>query len=303
MSTLFRKSGSAALAVLAPPSKRVPVKGWRSRGLALIAVLWIVAALAILATGLTRSLRDETRALALARQRIQAQAQGEAALALALQALIAGRQPLAGLHQGEVAFDGITIPVQLMPLSGLIDVSTAGQPLLQRLLAVAGGLTPDAAADLAQRLIQWRQQRDARGVPNGLQAVQDLLRVPGFDWDLYARLAPLLTVDARGSGRVNPMAAPLDVLIVLTGGDTAAARRIAQARDAGEVGIDTTTLDASLIDNTPARRLRATARVPMADGATVLVTHDIDLDARSPDGAPWYIFDANTRIEPAATHP
>jgi len=279
-------------------------EGPRRRGMALIAVLWIVAALSIIATGITRSLRDETRSIALARQQVQAQALGDAAIQIALQALVASRQPLARISVGDVTFQGVAMQVRLMPLNGLIDPNTAGQPLLQRLFAVAGGLPPEAAADLAQGFVQWRQQRDARGAPQRLEAVQDLLRVPGVDYDLYARLAPLLTVDERGSGRVNPLAAPPGVLAVLAGGDMAVASRIAQARDAGQAGIDTSALDGSLLETAALRRLRATARVPMEDGSTVRVTRDIDLDARSPDGAPWHIFDASAGIEPAVTqHP
>ena len=55
-----------------------------ARGLALIAVLWIVAALAIGVTGLTQSVRSETRTLIAQRQQLQARALGEAAIALAV---------------------------------------------------------------------------------------------------------------------------------------------------------------------------------------------------------------------------
>ena len=58
-----------------------------ARGLALIAVLWIVAALAIGVTGLTQSVRSETRTLIAQRQQLQARALGEAAIALAVRQL------------------------------------------------------------------------------------------------------------------------------------------------------------------------------------------------------------------------
>lgn len=280
--------------ILSIPQRRSP------RGMALLAVLWIVAALSVIAVGLTRSLRDETRSVALARQQVQAQALGDAALQIALQALLAGRQPLARVATTDVTWQGVPIRVELMPLNGLIDLNMAAPPLLARLFAVAGGLAPDAAQALAQAVVQARQQRDARGAPQRFEAEEDLLRVPGVDLDLYARLAPLLTADLHGSGRVNPMAAPLGVLAVLAGGNLAAAQQIAAARDAGQVGIDTTALDASLIDSAPSRRLRATAHVPMADGAAVQVARSVDLDGRSIDGAPWLTFRLITSVQPAA---
>ena len=57
------------------------------RGMALIAVLWIVAALAILATGMTQSVRQQVRVTALTLDAVAAQAVGDGAIALALQAL------------------------------------------------------------------------------------------------------------------------------------------------------------------------------------------------------------------------
>ena len=269
--------------------------------MALIAVLWVVAALAIIASGISRTLRDETRAIAAARQQVQAQALGDAAIELALQSLVASRQPLARILVDELTYQGVVIQVQLVPLNGLIDLNTASQPLLQQLFAVAGGLAPDAAESLAQTLVQWRQQRDASRALQRLSAVQDLLRVPGFDYDLYARLAPLLTVDARGSGRVNPMAAPFPVLRVLAGGDASAARQIAQTRAADPASVDTSMLAPSLVEASGSRQLRAMARVPVPEGGSVEVQRDIDLSARSPEGAPWHTFNAVTRIDTAAS--
>ncbi len=269
------------------------------RGMALLAVLWIVAALSIIATGITRSLRLEARATTLARQQVQAQALGDAAIQIALQALVANRQPLARTHLADVTYQGVVMQVQLMPLNGLIDINMAAQPLLERVFTVAGGLPLEAAQTLAQAVIHTRQQRDAKGAQQRFEAEEDLLNVPGFDYDLYARLAGLLTADLRGSGRVNPLAAPPEVLAVLAGGDMAAARQIAAARDAGQSGVDTSALDASLLDAAASRRLRAMARVPMADGSFVRVARSIDLNARTPDGAPWHTFRVAVSVEPA----
>lgn len=266
--------------------------------MALLAVLWIVAALSIIATGITRSLRQEGRAISLARQEVQAQALGDAAIQIVLQALRANRQPLTRAAIADISYQGVAMQVQLMPLNGLIDINAASAPLLQRLFAVAGGLAPDAALALAQAVVQVRQQPGARGGARRFEAEEDLLRVPGIDYDLYARLAGLLTADLRGSGRVNPLAAPVEVLAVLAGGDIAQARQIAAARDAGQVGVDTSALDAGLLDTSASRRLRVQARVPLADGGFMRVSRSVDLDARTADGAPWLTFRTATALEP-----
>ena len=57
------------------------------RGVVLIAVLWMVIALSIIVTGLTRNVRDEARMLSVARQTAQAGALGDAAIQLVLQSM------------------------------------------------------------------------------------------------------------------------------------------------------------------------------------------------------------------------
>ncbi|NEI25200.1 general secretion pathway protein GspK, partial [Rhizobium leguminosarum] len=66
-----------------------PRAGRPARGMVLIAVLWIVASLAIIVTGVTRTIREEARMMALARQDVQAQALGDAAIQVALQTIVA----------------------------------------------------------------------------------------------------------------------------------------------------------------------------------------------------------------------
>lgn len=63
----------------------------RSRGVALIAVLWIVAAMAIAVTGMAHAVRNEIRTVAAARSGVETQALGEAAIALAVQKMLAQR--------------------------------------------------------------------------------------------------------------------------------------------------------------------------------------------------------------------
>lgn len=280
--------------------RRNPVRvlGCDQRGMALLAVLWIVAALSIMATGTMRTIRAESRAIVQARQQVEAEALGDGAIQIALQALVASNQPLARMTLSEVAYRGVTMQVQIMPLNGLIDINMAGLPLLEHLLVVAGGLPADAAQATAQAIVQMRERRDAKGGAQRFEAEEDLLRVPEVDYNLYAKIESFLTADLRGSGRVNPLAAPIEVLAVLAAGNTASATQIASARDAGQTGIDTTALDGSLLDASVSRRIRVQARVPLADGGFVRVSRNVDLGARSPNGAPWHTFRTAVRLEP-----
>lgn len=268
-------------------------------GMVLIAVLWIVAALSIIVTGLTRSVRQEARLLAQSRASVVAQAQGDAALQLVLQDLAARPAAPNRLSYVDATYRDVPVRVEVMPLNGLIDINNAPEALLTRLYTIAAGLPPDAAQALAQATVQARERKDAKGVAERFEAVEDLLRVPGIGYPLYARLAPLVTADLRGAGKVNPMAAPPEVLVVLAAGRADVAARIADARLAGQDGIDSTGLDAALIDNnTSGRRLRLRARVPLDSGAFLYVTRYVELTSRGRNGLPWYTYHTELSYEP-----
>ncbi len=263
------------------------------QGIALIAVLWIVAALSIIVTGVVHSVRSEVRLINHTRQAVEGLALGEAAIALALQDISVRPERLTRLTQMDVAYLGHAMQVEIIPLSGLIDINSAPEPLLTSLYTVAGAKDAAAAAALAEATVQVRSERDARGREKGFEAAQDLLRVPGFDFDLYARLSPLITAEAQGSGgKVNPQAATKEVLTVLAQGNLALAGDLDMKRASGGADIDTTRLNAPFIGNLASSRYKLQARVALADGMQVVVSRSIDVRPDSRTGLPWRIFNA-----------
>jgi general secretion pathway protein K len=273
------------------------------RGVVLVAVLWIVMALSIIVTGLSRSVRDEARMLAVSRQGAQAGAVGDAAIQLVLQQMAAEPKQLDRVTTVSVRYAGQDIDVQIMPLNGLIDVNHAPIPLLVRLLTVAGGLSEGEATQMAQAIVEFRERRTAQGLARRFEAVEDLMRVPGFNYDLYARLSGLVTADIRGSGTVNAMAAPSAVLAVLAGGNADLASQIDASRRSGQPGVDLTGLDAAFVGSGPVRRYRLQARVASADGAAHVVTRYVDMNPRSRDGFPWTTFHVQREVEPISSRP
>ncbi len=275
---------------------RTPAKA-AHRGMVLVAVLWIVAALSVIVTGMTHAVRGEVRQVAAGSQMAQGAAVGGGAIAVVLQGLASPSGAPPAYSRTELKVLGRDVSVVAMALTGFIDINTAQPPLLEKLFAVGAGLPADRAGALAQAVAQARAGTDAQGRPRRLEAVEDLLRVPGVEYEVYARVATLLTADARGSGRVNAMAAPPGVLAVLANGDVAAAQRIAQGRDAGAAGLDTTALDPQLVDNAPSRRYLLQARVPLPDGAWLLTSRWVDLSDGRQEGLPWRVFHTETRLE------
>ena len=286
---------------IAPRSIRCAVGGRviHQRGVVLVAVLWIVMALSIIVTGLSRSVRDEARMLSLARQGAQASALGDAAIQLVLQQMGAEPKPVDRMTTVPVQYMGQEIGVQVMPLNGLVDINSAQIPLLVRLLTVAGGLAEGAATPVAQAIVDYREQRSAQGIPRRFEAVEDLMRVPGVNYDLYARLSSLVTADVRGGGTVNPMAASPAVLQVLAGGNATVAAQIDTLRQSGQAGVDLTGLDATFIGTGTVRRYRMQARVSVADGGAFIVTRYVDVNPRWRDGLPWTTFHMQREVEPA----
>jgi general secretion pathway protein K len=272
----------------------------RSEGLVLVAVLWIVAAVTVVVVGMVRSVRQEMRMLSSARALAVAGGVGDAAIHLALRDLAAQGAPPARLAMSQVAYGQATVPVRVMPLNGLIDLNAAGAPLLASLYEVAGGRARGEAEALAQRTVAFRTPASGL-LPERFDAPEDLLRVPGVDFDLYDRLARLVTVDveAEEGGGVDPMAAPVEVLEVLAGGRPGIAPRIAAARDAGEANIDTTDLQAGFLAAGTVQRYGVEARVPLPDGAWLHVVRRVALGDAAQDRLPWQTFRTERWVEPA----
>lgn len=262
-----------------------------AQGIALIAVLWIVAALSIVVTGVVHSVRSEVRLVSSARQTIESVALGEAAINLVLQEMVAQPEQLVRFTQVPVMYRGHSMVVETTPLTGLININKAPTPLLANLYKVAGAIDKPAAQALAEATVQTRSERTAKGRETGFEAVQDLLRVPGMEYGLYARISRLITAEElRGNGLVNPLAAPEEVLAILAEGNTVVAVTLAARRADGATDIDMSALSREFISNAPSSRYRLQARVLLPDGSHAVVSRSVELRSDSRLGLPWRIF-------------
>ena len=266
--------------------------GAAPRGVALIAVLWLVAAMSLITAGIVQSVRSEIRAVGLQRQSVIAGALADAAILLALQNLNTRLQePLATVQSIPVQFEGSQYKVVVEPLNGLIDINRASPLLLADLYRYAGGLNADFAQALAQATVDTRQRKNAKGTAQGFEAVEDLFSVPQMTYGLYARLVGLVTTDLKdSSGRVNPLAAPLSVLQVLAGGDKARAFDLAAKRDLNPNVMDTSFLKPEHIAMASTRSLRIKVNIGLLDGAEVDKEWRVywGMDPRS--GLPWRVL-------------
>lgn len=262
------------------------------RGVALIAVLWLVAAMGVIIVGVVKSVRGEIRTIGLQRQSLMANARADAAILLALQALHAQqKEPGAAVQTISVAFEGQTNLVSVTPLNGRIDINSASPSLLVDLYRYAGGLSSEAAQSLAQGTVERRQTKNVKGLSQGFDANEDLLQVPQMTYSVYVKLADLITADVQqGNGRVNPLAAPLGVLQVLAGGNAARATALLSSRNANPSTIDVSFFKAEHIDMASSRSLRLQVQLDLPQGATTVRAWDVYWGAEPRSGLPWRVL-------------
>ncbi len=274
------------------------VSAERDRGVALVAVLWVVAALTIMVGGAIYGSRAETRAVTVDRQLARSAALADAVMAQTLQAWMRpGERKPTGATRVMLGFDGVEMEVAAYPMAGLVDINTAPEALLAAVFAHGGGLAPEVAVSAAQAVEAARQQPEFKAQGYRFAALEELLQVPGIGYDTYRAVADLLTVGGAGGGRVNPMAAPLGVLRVLADGDAAAAQTYAQGREASEV--QPWSLNAPWTSTEVSNRYMFVIAVPQGDGIIVRVTRWVDLDAGRTEGLPWTVFHGREVVEAA----
>ena len=275
--------------------------------MALIAVLWIVAALSVLVIGVTGTVRQQIQVAGVQREQASGQALGEAAVALAVQQLQASPERPRGIVTLNVPYGGADMAVEVAPLSGLISLNGAPPELLAALLQVAGGLPAGAAQALATQLVEWREGRPdldlsadagARSQARRFEAVEDLMLVPGVDYGLYSRVAPLLSADLGSVARVNPQAAPPQVLAVLAQGNGARVAQYVGQRASGQPGLDTSAFNSAFLDTGGGDLYRLRASVPLDAGKMLLFAQDVALVSSASRTAPWRVLRTERQIVP-----
>jgi general secretion pathway protein K len=259
--------------------------------MALIAVLWLVAAMSLIITGVVRSVRIELSTVGAQRQMTLAYAQADALILLALQSLQTKGPLPKTIQRIPVKFNGLDSSVTLQPLNGFIDINKAPLTLLAEMFRIAGGLSPSAAQDLAQATVEFRQTKNTKGNTKGFDSVEDLLGVPGLTYGVYANIVGLITADLRaGSGRINPMAAPAGVLNILAGGDNARANALLASRNADSNMLDTSFLKPEFVEAASTPNIKLQLEVDLPDGGKVQRAWFVYWGADPRSGLPWRVL-------------
>ncbi|GMQ77301.1 MAG: type II secretion system protein GspK [Gammaproteobacteria bacterium] len=226
------------------------------RGFALIIVLWAGVLLSVVAASFAFSMRVETRLAANLTERAQAEAIADAGIRRGIVALLAdasGPRWVADGRAYELPLGDGSMRIRLLSENGKIDLNGAPEALIQgllRVLAENGELSDTRqAARIADAILDWRdpdkqvradgaedRNYKASGRPFGSRdgaflSVAELNQVLGVDSQVYARLAPWLTVYSWAP-QVDPMTAPRTVLLAVPGLDAGQVDGFIAARQA-----------------------------------------------------------------------
>jgi general secretion pathway protein K len=172
------------------------------RGVALAMVVWFLAAMSLLVSGIVSQARVDTRMAQMHVARAKAVAAGDGAIQLMLADMVAGNieaSPDNPLLTSTYTLGDREVSVEMVPISGLIDPRSASPKVLLELFRQQGGMEEGDAQLLADNVLKLRNG-PARGVRQlravGLYALEDILRVEGIGRTMLDATRDVLVVKA-----------------------------------------------------------------------------------------------------------
>jgi general secretion pathway protein K len=219
----------------------------RNRGFVLVATLWLLAALATLASVLAIYMREAAVAGSLREDELRIETAERSAVELAalrVSAFAPERTPPRGAFQFELT--GVRVEVAFLSESARVDLNGAPEPMLAHLFA-ALGTGADEAATIAEAVVAWRRAAPissdgpadaSHGYAPRHAPFQDALElslVSGVTPELMRRALPYLTVYNPG-GQIDVRVADPRVLAALPGVDAERVASLLAAR--GGAGFD-----------------------------------------------------------------
>lgn len=282
------------------------------RGVALLAALWLVVAIATVALQFSLEARERRTVGILASERgiqraaaLGALALTEARLERALRVAPTGSSlqrlrssdawmDVDSLYSDTVLVDSMPVEVVARDLGERLDIDQANETELQTFFSFLLG-DYSKATQLAQAIMDWRDadsiprpsgaERDAY-IKAGMLAlptntpfreVDELQHVMGMTPEIYAAVRPYITT--RGTGAVNLNTAPVPVLRALPGMTDATLNRILQLRSQGRRIENMSDVFPGMRQG--GRRLAGQLATPGAiaqlTGRTTLVTGEVEL--------------------------
>lgn len=211
----------------------------RQRGVALAIVVWFVAGMSLLVSGIVGHARMDAKMAQAHVARAKAVAAGDGAIRLVLAEQRAGLLTPsvgAGAYEASYRLGDSIVRVVLYPSRGLLDLNTASVEELSALFGVAAGLDTAAADALAGSVIQWREPGtggdNQNNTRNRFTAIEDLLRVDGMGRTQLDAIRDYIVAGVAAPGRIDWALAPPALLPVLERLDSRRAANVMERRAA-----------------------------------------------------------------------
>ncbi|MEH6568963.1 MAG: hypothetical protein V7709_07815 [Halioglobus sp.] len=192
----------------------------QQRGVALAIVVWFLAAMSLLVSGIVFQARVDTRMAQLHAAKAKAVAAGDGAIQLML-ANMQARSPQ-GFDQTnrlptmDFEIGDYPVTVRLVPVAGLIDLNSAPADILALLFIAHGGLDDGDAQFLAGSVVKWRSVTGRQQAGSGrFAAIEDVLRVEGVTRTLLDGIRDSVAVSQKGQSAMDWSMAPSSVLDIL----------------------------------------------------------------------------------------
>lgn len=222
----------------------------RCRGVVLVAVLWVMALLVLLATGIAAQTRTDhrlTRNLLAAEQAYYAAEGGVFYAVNQLQGPPGPGPQQWGVPAVTLRLGNAVVRTEVVDERGKIDLNQAPPELIRGVL-LATGIEFEESERLADAILDWRDTDDLRrlhGAEDGdyrvegydygakdapFDSVEELNRVLGMRAEVYALLREAFTVHT-GAPDVNPLMAPPLVLAAIPGTNDELVRAYVEARE------------------------------------------------------------------------
>ena len=173
------------------------MKAARSQGgVALALVVWFIAGMALLVSGIVADARIDTRMAQLHYFRAQVAAAGDGAINLALADQFGREQGgRAGMGRRLAYTLGVhNVDVRMIPVGLFVNISTASEGELRDLFELAVNSTDASPRELAASVIAFR---DLRG-DDAFFSPEDVLRVSGVDRSVFDAVRDYITVANLG---------------------------------------------------------------------------------------------------------
>ena len=179
-------------------------------GVAMAIVLWFLAAMSLLVSGIVYEARADIKLAQAHSARAKATASGDGAIHLTMAALMSNNSEQV---EGEKILNARfvvgrhSVDVELVPLAGLIDLNSASHQTLQALFEVNADFASGDAQRLANSVVMWRRDK--------FHSPEDFLRVEGATRATLDAIRDSVHVGSARGVKLDLQSAPQSVLQVV----------------------------------------------------------------------------------------